>query len=128
MKIELADEQTLSLERKIQMHEAREAIIDRLARDLPASIELERFLNVVVSELGRMLRADRCDLLQFNDGSELRISHEWRVDNKVPSSKGTIIPVNAQKLSEQFDVRKPIRIDDTSTTKDATLKFFAKAL
>jgi transcriptional regulator with GAF, ATPase, and Fis domain len=128
MKLELADEQTLSLERKIQMHEARESIIDRLARDLPASIELERFLNVVVSELGRMLQADRCDLLQFSAGTELLISHEWRRDNKVPSSKGTVIPVNAKKLSEQFDVRKPIKVDDTSKVKDPTLKFFAKAL
>ena len=128
MKFELAEEQSLSLERKIQMHEAREAIIDRLARDLPASIELERFLNVVVSELGRMLQADRCDLLQFNGGNELQISHEWRRDNKVPSSKGTVIPINAKKLSEQFDILKPIKVDDTSKTKDRTLKFFAKAL
>ena len=128
MKIELAEEQTLTLERKIQMHEAREAIIDRLARDLPESIELERFLNVVVSELGRMLQADRCDLLQFNDGNELRISHEWRRDNKIPSSKGTAIPINSEKLSDRFDIRKPIKIDDTATTKDPTLKFFAKAL
>ena len=128
MKLELADEQTLSLERKIQMHEAREAIIDRLARDLPASIELERFLNVVVSELGRMLQADRCDLLQFNEGTELRISHEWRRDNKVASSKGTVIPINAKRLSEQFDIRRPIKIDDTAKTKDPTLKFFSKAL
>jgi transcriptional regulator with GAF, ATPase, and Fis domain len=128
MKIELADEQNLTLERRIQMHEAREAIIDRLARDLPASIELERFLNVVVSELGRMLQADRCDLLQFEDGGELRISHEWRRDSSVATSKGTVIPMNAKKLSDQFDIRRPIKIDDTSRTKDATLKFFSKAL
>jgi len=128
MKIELDTSQELSLERKIRMHEAREAIIDRLARDLPATIELERFLNVVVSELGRMLQADRCDLLQLNDGNQLQISHEWRRDNKVPSSKGTIIPVDAKRLSEQFDPTKPIRINDTGKTKNATLKFFAKAL
>lgn len=128
MKIELESTESLSLDRKIQMHEAREAIIDRLARDLPASIELERFLNVVVSELGRMLQADRCDLLQFSDGNELKISHEWRRDNKVPSSKGTVIPIDAKRLSGQFDITKPIKIDDTSKTKDATLKFFAKAL
>ena len=76
MKMEFETTQELSLERKIRMHEAREAIIDRLARDLPATIELERFLNVVVSELGRMLQADRCDLLQLNDGNQLQISHE----------------------------------------------------
>jgi hypothetical protein len=48
MKIELETPQTLSLDRKIKMHEAREAIIDRLARDLPTNIDLERFLTVVV--------------------------------------------------------------------------------
>ncbi|MGQ0542757.1 MAG: sigma 54-interacting transcriptional regulator [Blastocatellia bacterium] len=128
MKIELESPETLSLERKIKMHEAREAIIDRLARDLPASIELERFLNVVVSEIGRMLEADRCDLLQLNEGKELQISHEWRRDNKVPSSLGTLIPIDSKRLNERFDITKPIRINDTSKTKDATLKFFTKAL
>ena len=62
-------QQKLSLERKIQMHEAREGIIDRLAADLPTNIDLERFLNVVVSEIGRMLHADRCDLLQIVGGN-----------------------------------------------------------
>jgi transcriptional regulator with GAF, ATPase, and Fis domain len=110
------------------MHEARDGIITRLARDLPTNIDLERFLNVVVSEIGRMLEADRCDLLQLVDGKELRINHEWRRDARVPSSLGTIIPIDVKRLSEQFDVTKPIRINDTSKSKDATLKFFAKAL
>src|SRR5215218_8941057 len=128
MKIELDNSQALSLERKVQMHEAREAIIDRLARDLPTNIDLSRFLNVVVSEIGRMLQADRCDLLQIVGGKELSISHEWRKDDKIPSSQGTNIPVDAAKLGERFDITKPIRINDTSKSKDATLKFFTKAL
>ena len=128
MKIELDPPQTLSLERKVSMQQARESIIDRLARDLPTNIDLERFLNVVVSEIGRMVHADRCDLLQLTDGQELRISHEWRKDKSVPVSQGTTIPFDAKKLSERFDVTKPIRINDISKIKDATLKFFAKAL
>ena len=128
MKIEIDDPQALSLDRKIQMHEAREAIIDRLARDLPTTIDLERFLNVVVSELGRMLKADRCDLLQLVEGKELKISHEWRRDQKVPSSLGTTIPIDAKKLGERFDLTKPIQISDTTKASDPTLKFFAKAL
>lgn len=127
-RIELDEPRALSLERKIQMHEAREGIIERLARDLPESIDLERFLNVVVSEIGRMLDADRCDVLQLVDEKELKISHEWRRDAKIPSSKGTVIPVDAKRLVTQFDISKPIRINDTAETKDATLKFFAKAL
>jgi transcriptional regulator with GAF, ATPase, and Fis domain len=127
MKIEL-ETPALSLERKIKMHEAREGIITRLARDLPENIELERFLNVVVSEIGRMLEADRCDLLQLVEGKELRINHEWRRDARIPSSLGTIIPIDAKRLYDQFDVTKPIRINETSKSKDPTLKFFAKAL
>jgi len=121
-------EPALSLERKIKMHEAREGIIDRLARDLPTNIDLERFLNVVVSEIGRMLEADRCDLLQLSDGEELVISHEWRRDKSVPKSLGTKIPFDAEKLTARFDISKPIRFNDISKIKDETLKFFAKAI
>ncbi len=125
---DVATPQALSLDRKIKMHEAREGIITRLARDLPTNIELEHFLNVVVSEIGRMLEADRCDLLQLVEGKELRINHEWRRNAKIPSSLGTIIPIDKKRLTEQFDVTKPIRINDTSKSNDATLKFFTKAL
>ena len=128
MKIEIEPSQSLSLERKIKMHEAREGIIDRLARDLPTNIDLERFLTVVVSEVGRMLEADRCDVLQLLEGKELQISHEWRKDKSIPSSRGTTIPIDVQKIAERFDLSKPIRINDTSKSKDSTLKFFAKAL
>ncbi len=128
MKIELEIPPALSLERKIRMHEAREAIINRLARDLPTNIELERFLNVVVSEIGRMMQADRCDLLQMTAEKELRISHEWRASEDIPSSEGTTIPVDAEKLAEYFDITKPIRINDTTQAKDATVRFFTKAL
>ncbi|HVF48292.1 MAG TPA: hypothetical protein VNA17_12060, partial [Pyrinomonadaceae bacterium] len=76
----------------MSMIDAREAIIDRLARDLPTDIDLTRFLNVVVTEIGQMLHADRCDLLQLNGGQELTISHEWRRDKSVPKSQGTVIP------------------------------------
>jgi len=118
----------LTLERKMMMHEAREGIIQRLARDLPTNIDLERFLNVVVSEIGRMLQADRCDLLQLGDGNDLSISHEWRKDKSVPVSLGTTIPFDASKLAERFDITRPVRINDVAKIKDPTLKFFARAL
>ena len=106
--------QSLSLERKIKMHEAREGIINRLAMTLPHAINLDRFLNVIVSELGRMMNVDRCDVIQLKSASELRISHEWRASNDVPSSLGTVIPLDLKQLSEHVDIRKPIRLDDIS--------------
>jgi hypothetical protein len=44
--------ETLSLERKVKMHEAREAIINRLAPNIHSEIDLDRFLRAIVAELG----------------------------------------------------------------------------
>jgi len=111
------------------MHQAREAIIDRLALDLPTAINLDRFLNVIVSELGRMMHVDRCDVIQLTAASEVRISHEWRESDDVPSSLGTAIPLDLKKLSEHVDITRPIRLDDTSKPGlDQKVRFLAASL
>ena len=111
------------------MHEAREGIINRLAMTLPHAINLDRFLTVIVSELGRMMNVDRCDVIQLKSASELRISHEWRASNDVPSSLGTVIPLDLKQLSEHVDIRKPIRLDDISASgMDQKLRFLAASL
>jgi transcriptional regulator with GAF, ATPase, and Fis domain len=121
--------QSLSLERKIKMHEAREAIINRLAMTLPRAINLDRFLNVIVSELGRMMNVDRCDVIQLTSASELRISHEWRASSDVASSLGTVIPLDLKQLSERVDIKKPIRLDDTAAPGlDQKVRFLAASL
>src|SRR5258705_533391 len=121
--------QSLSLERKIKMQEAREGIINRLALTLPTTINLDHFLNVIVSELGRMMNVDRCDVIQLTSASELRISHEWRASNDVPSSLGTVIPLDLKQLSEHVDIKKPIRLDDTAAAGlDQKVRFLAASL
>jgi transcriptional regulator with GAF, ATPase, and Fis domain len=121
--------QSLSLERKIKMHEAREGIINRLAMTLPSAINLDRFLNVIVSELGRMMLVDRCDVIQLKSARELRISHEWRASSDVPSSLGTVIPLDLKQLSDHVDIRKPIRLDDTAASGlDQKVRFLAASL
>src|SRR5262245_8315912 len=121
--------QSLSLERKIKMHEAREGIINRLAMTLPHAINLDRFLTVIVSELGRMMNVDRCDVIQLKSASELRISHEWRASNDVPSSLGTVVPLDLKQLSEHVDLRKPIRLDDISASGlDQKVRYLAASL
>jgi transcriptional regulator with GAF, ATPase, and Fis domain len=106
--------QSLSLERKIKMHEAREAIINRLAPDLHTAIDLDRFLRAIVSELGRMMDVDRCDVIQLVSDGELRISHEWRASEDVPKSEGMTIPVDLRQLATRIDLTKPIPVHDTS--------------
>ena len=121
--------QSLSLERKIKMHEAREGIINRLAMVLPHAINLDRFLTVIVSELGRMMNVDRCDVIQVKTASEFRISHEWRASSDVPSSLGTVVPLDLKQLSEHVDIRQPIRIDDISAFGlNQRIRFLAESL
>src|SRR5256886_6706992 len=117
MQTALETEQSLSIERQLKLHEARESIIGRLAAKLPSSINLDSFLQVIVAELGRMMEVDRCDIIKLSPEGELRISHEWRVSEDVPSSLNARIPVDVATLSQYLDVRRPIKLDDTSDRK-----------
>lgn len=120
---------SFSLERKLKLHEARESIIGRLASKLPTSINLDSFLKVIVAELGRMMEVDRCDVIKLTPEGELRVSHEWRASENVPSSLEARIPVDVKTLSEYLDVRKPIKLDDTSSPElDHKVRFFARSL
>jgi transcriptional regulator with GAF, ATPase, and Fis domain len=122
-------EQSLSIERKLKLHEARESIIGRLAAKLPTSINLDSFLQVIVAELGRMMEVDRCDIIKLTSEGQLRISHEWRANEDVPSSLDARIPVDVATLSQHLDVKQPIRLDDTSAPEhDYKVRFFAKSL
>ncbi len=122
-------EHSLSIERKLKLHEARESIIGRLAAKLPTSINLDSFLQVIVAELGRMMEVDRCDIIKLTPEGELRISHEWRAAESVPSSLDARIPVDVATLSQYLDVRRPIKLDDTSSPElDHKVRFFAKSL
>jgi transcriptional regulator with GAF, ATPase, and Fis domain len=131
LKIEIEAENTKpdALERQHRMNEAREGIIDRLAAEMPDALDLDRFLRVVVSEIGRMMQADRCDVIQLNDDQELRISHEWRASNKIPKTAGLTLPLNAAKLVKHFDFSRPLRINDTKSPKiDEKARFWAATL
>lgn len=120
---------SLSLERKLKLYEARESIIGRLAANLPQSINLDSFLQMIVAELGGMMDVDRCDIIKLTPEGELRVSHEWRASENVPSSLESRIPVDVATLSQYLDVRRPIKLDDTSSPElDHKVRFFAKSL
>src|SRR2546426_2073494 len=123
------NDHSLSLERKLKLHEARESIIGRLASNLPRSINLDSFLQVIVAELSRIMEVDRCDIINLSPEGELSISHEWRAAETVPSNLNARIPVDAATLAQYLDVRKPIKLDDTSSPDlDHKVRFFAKSL
>src|SRR2546423_824201 len=123
------NDHSLSLERKLKLHEARESIIGRLASNLPRSINLDSFLQVIVAELGQMMEVERWDIVKLRPGGELGISHEWGASENGPSSVNARIPVDVATLSQYLDVRRPIKLDDTSSPElDHKVRFFAKSL
>ena len=122
-------EHKLSLERKLKLHEARESIIDRLAGKVPTSINLDAFLRMIVSELGRMMEVDRCDIIKLTPEGELHVSHEWLASEEILSNLDTRIPVDLATLSEHVDVKRIVRLDDTSAPElDHKVRFFARSM
>src|SRR4051812_26929987 len=67
---------TLSLERKLEMHEAREAILNRIGSETFSVINLDHFLQATVTEVGKMMGVDRCDVMTLTPDNQLRITHE----------------------------------------------------
>src|SRR5712691_3846940 len=121
--------QSLSVERKLKLHEARESIIGRLAANLPTSINLDSFLKVIVSELGRMMEVDRCDIIKLTPEGELRVSHEWRASEEILSNLDTRIPVDLATLSQHVDIKRIIKLDDTAAPElDHKVRFFARSM
>jgi transcriptional regulator with GAF, ATPase, and Fis domain len=44
----------------------------------------------------------------------MRISHEWRASDDVPSSEGFVLPLDIKRLADAIDLTKPIRLNDTT--------------
>jgi len=106
----------LSLERKIKMHEARERIFNRINPEAKTAINLDRFLQATVNELGKMMEVDRCDVMILASEGGLRINYEYRADESIPSSIGLQIPFDLPQLRSIVDLKRPIAIDDTTAS------------
>jgi len=104
---------TLSLERKLKMHEAREAILNRIGSETFSVINVDHFLQATVTEVGKMMGVDRCDVMTMTPENQLRVTHEYRADTdgEIPSLLGTQLRVEP----ESFDLYHPHAIEDTAS-------------
>jgi len=107
---------TLSLERKLEMHEAREAILNRIGSETFSVINLDHFLQATVTEVGKMMGVDRCDVMTLTAENHLRVTHEYRAndDDETPSLLGRQLRVDLERLQEDVDLYNPKAIEDTS--------------
>ncbi|HEU4390503.1 MAG TPA: sigma 54-interacting transcriptional regulator, partial [Blastocatellia bacterium] len=112
------DAETLSLEEKLRMYEAREAILSRIGSTTFSVIDLDQFLQATVNEIGKIMGVDRCDIMMLTPGGELRVTHEYRAAGAggMPvSSLGLQIPVDMQHLQQHVDLYSPHVIEDASS-------------
>ena len=112
-----------SNERRLRMYEAREAVLSRVAQASFSTIDLDSFLRATVTEVGKMMEVDRCDIMLFtpashgNTAGELRVTHEYLAesdDGKAPSFLGTI-PVDLSILRDHIDIYREQVIEDASS-------------
>jgi transcriptional regulator with GAF, ATPase, and Fis domain len=108
---------TLPLERKLRMYEAREAMLSRIVSETFSVINLDHFLRAVVTEVGKMMDVDRCDMIALTPEGQLRITHEYRREQAdgLPSSLDFQFSISVERLQESIDVYSPQVIEDTSS-------------
>ncbi|MBI4851578.1 MAG: sigma 54-interacting transcriptional regulator [Acidobacteria bacterium] len=122
-------ETTISIERKLQMYAARERILDRINPEINKAIDLHKFLQATVTELGKMMEVDRCDMMVVRKDAELKIDFEYRTSQHILSSLGLSIPLELQRLSRTLNLTSPIAINDTQTSsRDPIFRQLAESL
>jgi transcriptional regulator with GAF, ATPase, and Fis domain len=108
----------LSMERRLRMYEAREAMLTRVASTTVSVIDLGHFLQATVTEVGKMTGVDRCDIMMLTPEGELRVTNEYLADigNGTPSSFLGAVPVDLARLRESIDIYSPQVIEDASAS------------
>src|SRR5215471_10918519 len=109
--------ETFSMERRLRMYEAREAILARVGSTTFSVIDPNNFVQATVNEVGKMMEVDRCDIMMLTPDGELRVTHEYRADRGagLPPSFLDAVPVDLGRLQEHIDIFSPQVIEDTSS-------------
>jgi len=106
------------IERKLRLHEAREAILSRIGSETFSVINLDHFLQATVTEVGRMMQVDRCDVMAVGPEGRLRITHEYRAaeSEELPSLVNFEVRADLERLQETLDLYNPHSIPDTNAS------------
>src|SRR5215475_6726927 len=78
----------------IEMYEAREAILSRINPDAVSVIDIDKFLQAAVTEVGQRLAVDRCNVITPSRDGGFRVSHEYLGDRDLTPGLGLNIPMS----------------------------------
>src|SRR5215470_15326676 len=82
----------------IEMYEAREAILSRINPDAVSVIDIDKFLQAAVTEVGQRLAVDRCNVITPAPDGGFRVSHEYLGDDRLTPGLGLNIPTTLVPL------------------------------
>ncbi len=107
----------------IEMYEAREAILNRINSDFVrpdavSVIDIDKFLQAAVTEVGQRLEVDRCNVITPSPDGGFRVSHEYLGDSNLTPGLGLNIPsslVPFDSIKQYLPRARHYSIDDTQS-------------
>ncbi len=105
-------------EKLLEMYQARDAILSRINPEIVSVIDIDRFLQAAVNEVGQRLAVDRCNVIIPSPDGGFRVSHEYRSDQNLPPGTGLNVPpslVPTETIRNYLPKAAHYSIDDTQT-------------
>ncbi len=102
------------------MYEAREAILSRINPDAVSVIDIDKFLQAAVTEVGQRLAVDRCNVITPSNDGGFRVSHEYLGDHNLTPGLGLNIPttlIPTETIRQYLPRVRHYSIDDSHSAK-----------
>lgn len=115
------------LYQKAQERANHAALLNRLVEQIRASLELPKIFETVTSELGQLLVADRCSILQYlEEPQSWQPITEYRAHNDIPTAINLIVPDQNNPVISQLHNLHVVEVSDTRVLEDPFNQFLAE--
>jgi two-component system, NtrC family, response regulator AtoC len=105
-------------DKMLEMYEARDAILNRISPEIVSVIDIDKFLQAAVNEVGARLEVDRCNIIIPSPGAGFRVSHEYRAVTGLAPGTGLNIPpslVPSETIRSYLPRVRHFAINDVNT-------------
>jgi transcriptional regulator with GAF, ATPase, and Fis domain len=117
MGVSLEDRESGAMESNmLALVEARQSILSHLQTDSASLLDIDQFLHAAVSEIGRRLGVDRCNIITPTEDGGYRVSHEYLGEESLTSGLGLNIPaklVPLETIERYLPEARHFAVDDS---------------
>jgi DNA-binding NtrC family response regulator len=101
---------------QLAFYKAWESLLSRISPEVCRGIHMDGFLRGTVSEIGRMMDLDRCNLMVYAENRSLKIDYEYLRDASLPSALNQEIPVKRDFLVSSAYKYEPYIVEDIAAS------------